>query len=105
MRYAIINSKFHGGGILFETSSPRELLRALPRYKDGCFDGNGCQSLAASDDGGETWYQVMIEHCDPISATHVYSDMALYVDDIEIVRAWGQIRPAYQTESAISPAL
>lgn len=65
MRYAIVESKFHGGGILWQGRSLRECYRAMRKHSDGCFNGAGCQSYAVSKDGGKTWHSMIVErhHC------------------------------------------
>ena len=59
--FAVVRSAFHGGGILFSSRSPREVYRWRRRHHDGCFDGTGCESYAASYDGGLTWFEAEIE--------------------------------------------
>ena len=107
MKYAIIDSKFHGRGILFETSSPRELVRAMRGFRDGCFDGSGCQGFAMSSDHGETWYRIFVEQY-PVGTpgcTHHYADMSLYVESSDTVSEGQLVSPENETWSATSLAL
>jgi len=108
MQYGICDSKFHGGGILFQSRSPREVWRWLRRNHDGCFDGRGCQSFVASDDAGETWYSADLEwypatrqEVEP-GATHHYADGSMRA---ELYDFGGPIHPADATASASEPAL
>jgi hypothetical protein len=105
MKYAVVNSKFHNGGILFETSSPREAYRWRRAHHDGCFDGAGCESYAISDDGGETWYRCDISRDtgEWASGDVGYCDGWYSVHDE--IGAGAPLLSAYDTFSALDPAL
>jgi hypothetical protein len=88
-KYAVVTTKFHGGGILFETSSAREAYRWRRRNHDGCFNGRGCEGFATLLDSG-VWVPIEIDRIPHIDATssqlYRYNYTYPYTDGVYCVK-------------------
>ena len=109
--FGVVTTKFHGGGLLFSTRSPREAHRFMRMHHDGCYDGSGCESYAISYDGGETWYIAELDYQSNSSTeygphgcdhAYTYADCAIGVT----VHMWrGSLLRADATLGACEPCL
>lgn len=104
--YGVATTAFHGGGILFKTSSPREAYRWRRKNHDGCGNGDGCEGFVYSDDGGETWRKCEILR--GVKHNHSGADRHDYADGSYIVETddhRGPLKPARETNAAGGLAL
>jgi hypothetical protein len=109
-KYAVVTTKFHGGGILFETSSAREAYRWRRRNHDGCFNGRGCEGFATLLVSG-VWVAIELDRIPHIDATPGrlarYDYTYPYADGVYCVKVHPEapIRDACYVHSAMELAL
>lgn len=105
--YAVVDSAFHGGGILYKTSSPREAYRWRQRNGDSCFNGSGCEGFAFLESEEGHWKRCEITKNQDVCCwteggkeDHEYADGTYTVHKID-----HELKPARDVQSAKAPAL